>query len=95
MLDNYVSITKNSIQSFINEECRIAVELLEGNVKSDYEINQKGVFKQYPNHTIEFVWKGKIAITFRPETTQNGIELVAYHMYDEHDKVTFSEGQDI
>jgi hypothetical protein len=94
-IKTYIAQTKNSMQSFINEESRIAVELLEGKVQSDFTISQKGKYNQYQDGVIEFIWKGKIAIVFRPEMTANGLESVAYHMYDEQARVSFSESQDI
>jgi len=86
---------KNAINHFINEESRIAVELLEGHVCSDVEISTKGLFKRYADNTTEFIWKGKTAIIFRPEVTANGIELIAEHMYDNHEQVTIDARNEV
>ena len=91
MLDD----AKNAIWHFVNEEARIATELLEGHIVSDLEISAKGVFNKYPDQMIEFIWKGKQTIVFKPEVTANGIELVAHHLYDNNARVTFSEGNEV
>ena len=51
MLDD----AKNAVWYFVNEEARIATELLEGRIVSDLEISSKGTFNKYPNHVIEFL----------------------------------------
>ncbi len=91
MLEN----AHNSLNHFMNEEVRIATELLEGRLCSDIEISANGKFNRYTDNVTEFVWKGKVAIVFSPCVTPQGVEIMAEHMYDNHEQVTLTDRNDV
>ena len=89
-MDNLLGPATTSTQHFVNESIREAVEELE-NLKliPDSKIRDHGELRSYSaqkpaERIMEFVWKGKIAITFTPEINiQLGIfKLHAQHHYD-------------
>lgn len=81
----------NRVTRFINENILDAIEALETRKYTKEEIATLGQLKAYADGTVEFYWRGSLAIVFpKFEIDRLGmLNLDAIHVYDDNRKDSF------
>lgn len=101
--NNILNKTNSSTEQFVNQQIRYAVEELE-NLKTipDSIIREHGELRMYDSpvaseRVMEFVWKGKIAITFRMEINHllGTGKMIAQLHYDEEQTIRQDSEEDV